>query len=71
MTEVLIGLVFVSFFVGFYMREVLDTLRRLINSLDGLKTSQTDKKPTSFAEPMSRQEVIALLEEEKISVLNR
>lgn len=70
--EILIGLVFVAFLTGYWLREVLDTMRRIVNGLDGLRTSQEkDKKPsTSFAEPMTRQEVIALLEQEKIDLLN-
>lgn len=72
LNSLLIGLVFLSFFLGFYLREVLNILRKLTDKIDLLRTQEKGKpKEASFAEPMSRQEVINLIEQEKIDALNR
>lgn len=60
--------------VGFYSRLVLDTLKRIESRLWLLNKSSEKPKPTSsatFAEPMSRAEVIAMLEQERVDVINQ
>lgn len=71
--EILIGLIFISFFLGFYLREVLDTLHNILERLESLKNGQKEEiKPAmGMAEPMTRQEVLALMEKERIELLNK
>lgn len=61
-----------TLFLGFYLREVLDTLKRLLVAVEALRGSQEPKKaePASFSEPMTRAEMVAQLEDEKIRLLN-
>ncbi len=68
----LLGLVFLSFFVGYYLREVIGILLNIKNTIQSLKVAQEGTKPsgTTFAGPMSRAEVAALIEQEKIDILN-
>lgn len=62
----------VAFFLGYYLREVLDTLKRSVTKLEALRGAEAAKKPpaTSFAEPMTRAEVAGMIEEERINLLN-
>lgn len=63
-----------AFMLGFWMREVLVSLKRIIAVLERLRLSEK-KKPqqqqTSFAEPMTRAEVVALIEQERVDALNQ
>lgn len=65
-------LVVLAFFLGYYLREVLDTIKKAVSQLETLRGAEASKKPpsTDFAEPMTRAEVIGMLEEEKIKLLN-
>lgn len=64
--------IILTFFLGYYLREVLDALKRMVEHLERLKDPEAAEKPTrsSFAEPMTRVEVAAMLEKERIDLLN-
>lgn len=61
-----------AFWLGYYLREVLDTLKRTVTKLEALRGAEAANKPpaTGFAEPMTRAEVAGMLESERIALLN-
>lgn len=65
----------VAFFAGFYLRELLEVIKRIETRLQYLKLGQDKatepKARATFAEPMSRAEIAAMIEEERINVLNQ
>lgn len=65
-------LIVLSFFVGYYLRDIKDRLLRLTQKIEGLKTAKDKPKTASmgFGEPMTRAELAALAEDEKIRLLN-
>lgn len=74
MFYLLLTLVPVAFFVGFYLREVLDIIRKIEQYLRNLRLAQSTTPPppprANFAEPMNRVELAAELERERIEALN-
>lgn len=59
-----------AFFTGWYLRELLSTLQRLEARIGILRAPEKQKTQTSFAEPMTRAEVIGLMEQERIDAIN-
>lgn len=63
-----------SFFAGYYLREILNYLKAIYTRLGKLQTPK-DSNSTgvrdNFVEPMTRGEVMQMLEEEKIRELNQ
>ncbi len=61
-----------AFFVGYYLRDIRDKLLQLLARVGELKLAQDKSKPpsTGFAEPLTRAELAASLEDEKIRLLN-
>lgn len=61
-----------AFWLGYYLREVLDSLKRLIRSVEALRSAEEKppRQPTTFAEPMTKAEVIALMEQERVEAMN-
>ena len=59
--------------VGFWAKELLVTLKHINTSLRDLRSSEAQKpqNTASFAEPMTRAEAIALMEQERIEAINR
>ena len=57
---------------GYFARELLSTLKRFENVLRGLNKAQAENQPpeTTFAEPLTRAEMAAMLESERIALLN-
>lgn len=72
MTDYLL-LIMVSFFLGWYSREIYRLLNQLKYSLNTEKEETAKKKESiaaSFAEPLTALEVAAEEEQEKIKALN-
>jgi hypothetical protein len=59
-------------YLGFKYREVKDTVSKLKTTVEALTRSQKANTPpdTKFAEPLTRAEMAAELEKEKIDLLN-
>lgn len=69
---ILVGLIFVAFFVGFFLRKVLDILIDLKDALSHPQTPQNEPKapPAIFVEPAGISEILADEEQERIAKLN-
>lgn len=59
--------------LGYYLRRVVDLVLNIRGRVVELRRHQDNEKSTpstGFAEPMTRAEMAAMLEEEKIDLLN-
>lgn len=66
------GLV-LAFFLGFYFREVRERLEAIKNQLEALRThykAEADKKKAGFGDVMTKAELQAIDDEERIRALN-
>ena len=65
-------LIVLAFFLGYYLREIRNYLIAILDKVSDMKLTQ-DKPKTpemGFAEPLTRAELAALNEDEKIRLLN-
>lgn len=63
-----------SFFIGYYLREVLDYLKAIYTRLGKFQQSSnpnTTEVKDNFVEPMTRAEMMQMLEKERIDMLNK
>ncbi len=65
-----------SVLIGFYAREILVALKSILAVTERLRASQNETKtqstPTNnFVEPMTRAEVVALMEQERVEAMNQ
>lgn len=61
-----------AFFTGYYLREILNYMRAIYTRLSSFKPDKpnTTEVRDSFVEPMTRGEVMQMLEEDRIRELN-
>lgn len=68
-------LLVLAFFIGYYLREIMGVLRRIEARLGLLNLTQAKQEPkatpASFVEPMTKAEMIAMMEEERVEAMNR
>ncbi len=58
--------------VGYYLREVLDTLKTLVERVEAIRSPEKAKpqQPASFGDVMTKAEVVAMIEQERIEAMN-
>lgn len=66
-------LLIVSFFAGYYLREVLSYLKAIYTRLSTFKPDKPNSSGVrdNFVEPMTRGEVMQMIDEERIEMLNK
>lgn len=66
------ALLVIAFFVGYYLQQIRSLLIKVLAKINELKIAQDKAKPptTGFAEEMTRAEMLAELEADKIRMLN-
>lgn len=68
-------LVVLAFFIGYYLRELMSVLKRIearLRILNNKSDKKDDKPPAAtFVGEMTRAEIVAMIEEERVEAMNR